>query len=84
MSSRKMTLTWDEGVDDATANTQRNVSSAVGYLAGWGKNSDRYKEVFIFGDSEGNVHGSYRNGAGDVTYSLFGLRGTDGSYSFHS
>lgn len=62
----------------------QKVQAAVGYLCLWGAGSERYRNVTVFGGNNGDLHATYRDDAGGVTYTLFGQRHVDGGYSFHS
>lgn len=87
MASRELTMAFHEDFSDVTISTTQQVHNAIGYLTTWAINgdSDRYKgKMSLYGDKEGNLHGTYRNVAGDVTYNLFGQRDEKGEYSFHS
>lgn len=83
--SRTIELTLsEEFLTLASLGTLIEKDRAVGYLCNWAIHSERYCRLTIYGDKEGNLNASYRNAAGEVTYSMFGMRGEDGTYSFHS
>ncbi len=84
---RKIEMTFHENFLFATRIAPAETRAAIGYLAGWAFPSEggRYAgRMSLEGDEEGNVYATYRNPDDDVTYTLFGLRDADGSYSFHS
>lgn len=61
----------------------KKIRDAVGYLVLWAEHSERYCNVSIYGDSEGNLRGIYKNKNKDITYEIFGtIDGND--FSFHS
>jgi hypothetical protein len=74
----------DEFLDAVGGLPNKSVGGALGYLACWAIQSERYKSVVLYGDKDGNIHATYRDGNGEVTYSMFALRAEDGSYSTHS
>ena len=79
---RNVTITITEKFQDAVCHCPRQYHTAIGYLSAWAIGG-RHKNVSIQGDDRGDLHGIYRNEAGDVTYTLYGML-TDGEYSFHS
>ena len=85
VASRAVEIVFNPEFANVTANdTSCKSNAAVGYLATWAIHSCRHVRVSILGDREGNLHATYRDANGDVSYSLFGLRGDTGDYSFHS
>jgi hypothetical protein len=82
---RSVDVAWCDEFTEVTVKTWDEVWKAIGYLSTWGINSDRYGgKVNVYGDPDGNIAACYRNKEDTLTYSLFGLRGEDGTYTFHS
>ncbi len=83
---RTITLNLTNEFDEAIAegNSERQVAAAIGYFSMWAVHSERYASLSLYGDRRGDLHAQYRNKAGDITYTMLGQRGEDGSYSFHS
>lgn len=63
----------------------RTVSEAVGYLSTWALNGmgNYAGKLSIYGDKNGDLHATYRNKEGSVTYNIFGQL-NEKEYSFHS
>jgi hypothetical protein len=82
MNDRTITLR----VEDAFAElvSRRDVDRHIGYLACWGLGRERFANVLIYCGADGNISAHYHDPSGQKTYALFGLRGEDGTYSFHS
>lgn len=82
---RNVTIRYNDKFLVAVSGVEvRTLDQAVGYLSTWAITSPRYVNVCIFGDNEGNLHGTYKDSKGDVTYTLFGLLDKNMTYSFHS
>lgn len=87
MIRRTIEITLDPEFMGVTANDlPRHIRAALGYLSYWAIDGiGTYSgKVTVLGDREGNLHANYHNLDGKFTYHLFGLRGEDGSYTFHS
>lgn len=69
---------------DIQADNRVSVDACIGYLVSWALHSERYCRLSIYGDSQGNLNATYRNSAGEVTYTMFGLCDTNGTFSTHS
>lgn len=84
--NRTVEMRFHEEFSNAVGETMKASEAAIGYLSMWGINSaERYAgKVSIYGDRTGDLHGTYRNSNSEITYTIFGQRGEDGSYSFHS
>jgi hypothetical protein len=75
-----------------TFELSHSAEKAIGYLSTWaiGGSSDRYQgPCTVYGDRNGDLHGTYRNKAGEPTYAIFGMRdasadGEESRFSFHS
>lgn len=71
---------------DATSDLPEAVRvAAIGYLATWGLNSDRYYRVAIYGNHDGEMTANYYDVSGAMTYQIGAVLNNDGTdYSFHS
>lgn len=85
MFNRTVEIHLTEEFTNIVANTQHHANNCIGYLSMWAIHSERYSgKLTIYGDKDGCLNATYRNKAGDVTYSMYGLRREDGTYSTHS
>lgn len=88
MNARQTSISFHSNFTEATLASKYNqVHNAVGYLVTWAINgeSGRYSGLMtLYGDDVGNLHAAYRDKTGIVTYTMFGKRGSNGDYSFHS
>lgn len=82
--NRIITLVVSEEFANITADNGGEVNAAVGRLSMWAIHNERYAAVAIYGDHQGNLNATYRNAAGEVTYSMAAMRRENGSYGFHS
>lgn len=84
-ATRTVAVSLSQDFLSVTAENGKDVSEAIGYLTTWAIGSERHSgRVSLYGDRLGNLHANYRNANDDVSYELYGQRGEDGSYSFHS
>lgn len=81
---RTIRLEITEACEEIILDAPAKFNVAIGYLAIWAHKSDSKTKLSIFGDPNGDLHATYENEQGEVTYTIFGQRGDDGSYSFHS
>lgn len=84
MFSRSIQMHFGEGFTDAIGDHMKSAEAAIGYLCRWAIHSPRYSKVLIYGDKCGNIHATYRNETGDITYDMSAIRHEDGTYSTHS
>jgi len=59
--------------------------AAIGYLTAWALHSERYSgKLTIYADRRGEISATYRNPAGETTYTMLAVQHGDGPYSTHS
>lgn len=82
---RTIQLTLTDAFKEITSNVPSAVvDAAIGYFCGWAIHNERYCALTLYGDSSGGLNATYRNAAGDVTYSMAGVLRDGNRYSFHS
>jgi hypothetical protein len=69
---------------DWTCEDRKTYWNAIGYLAMWAIGSPRYENVTLYVEPDGCIEGRYSTTGGEITYTIFGKRDDDGSYTFHS
>lgn len=74
----------DDFFDMVGGNHDKRMHAALGKLAAWGSNSPKYAKVVVRGSTAGHLDATYRDAAGEVTYSMSAVRGEGGDYSTHS
>lgn len=90
MTERTVHLRFTKEFTDKHSLVDKGVSEAIGYLSVWAaREGCRLTVVRIFGDADGNLNADYFESAEKMAnnergYEIFGLRGQDGTYSFHS
>lgn len=83
--TRTISLTLTEDFVNVNVRNRESVNRAIGYLSTRAIiHSERYCSVTIYGDKNGCLNATYRNGNGEVTYNLYAQLGEDGSFSYHS
>lgn len=79
---RTVKLEFDEGFHEVHKGSKK-ASNAVGYLVTWAVHNEKYCNLNLYGDYEGNLHAKYSDAKNNVTYVMFGMYDGD-EFSFHS
>jgi len=81
MFSRTVEISLNEEFYNVVGDTH-HANNCIGVLSMWAIISERYSgRLTIYGDKEGQLHATYRNQKGEVTYTMYCQRRADGAYT---
>lgn len=63
---------------------EKGLLATIGYFTTWAIHSPHYSVLRLFVDRVGDIHATYSDASGATTYTMFGQRAPNGSYSTHS
>jgi hypothetical protein len=71
---------WDATAEVKWAERDR----AIGHFCTWGIQLEKYRKLSLYCARDGSINATYRDEAGNVTYSMAAILKSDNTYGFHS
>lgn len=83
--NRTIEIVTSEAFWDATTRVKRaEIDRAIGHFTTWGIQLEKYRKLSLYCARDGSINATYRDEAGNVTYSMAAILKEDNTYGLHS